>query len=71
MLADLLKVSVATIRRWHRRGLILPVREVHRLPYFDFQEVATARRLSELVSAGVSPAAIERKLNDLSRFVPD
>ncbi|MFM2096806.1 MAG: hypothetical protein RIS70_3930 [Planctomycetota bacterium] len=71
MLADLLKVSVATIRRWHRRGLIIPVREVHRLPYFDFQEVATARRLSELVSAGVSPAAIERKLNDLSRFVPD
>jgi tetratricopeptide (TPR) repeat protein len=71
MLADLLKVSVATIRRWHRRGLIVPVREVHRLPYFDFQEVATARRLAELVAGGASPAAIEKQLAELSRFVPE
>ncbi|MFO0869267.1 MAG: tetratricopeptide repeat protein [Pirellulales bacterium] len=71
MLAHLLKVPVATIRRWHRRGLIVPVREVHRLPYFDFQEVATARRLAELVAAGASPAAIERKLAELARYVPD
>ena len=71
MLADLLRVSVATIRRWHRRGLIVPSREVHRLPYFDFQEVATARRLAELVAAGASPASIERKLAELARYVPD
>lgn len=71
MLADLLNVSVATIRRWHRRGLIVPAREVRRLPYFDFQEVATARRLAQLLGAGVSPAAIEKKLADLSRFVPE
>ena len=71
MLADLLGVSVATIRRWHRRGLIVPAREVRRLPYFDFQEVATARRLAKLLGAGVSPAAIEKKLAELSRFVPE
>jgi tetratricopeptide (TPR) repeat protein len=71
MLADLLGVSLATIRRWHRRGLIVPAREVHRLPYFDFQEVATARRLAELLAAGASPQAIERKLEKLSRYVPD
>lgn len=71
MLADLLKVSVATIRRWHRRGLIVPVREVHRLPYFDFQEVATARHLAQLLAAGASAAAIERKLAELSRYVPE
>ena len=71
MLAQLLNVSVATIRRWHRRGLIVPVREVHRLPYFDFQEVATARRLAQLVAAGASPAVIERKLAELARYVPD
>ncbi|NLF72622.1 MAG: MerR family transcriptional regulator [Candidatus Anammoximicrobium sp.] len=71
MLADLLQVSVATIRRWHRRGLIVPAREVRRLPYFDFQEVATARRLAQLLGAGVSPAAIEKKLAELSRFVPE
>lgn len=71
MLAELLGVPVATIRRWHRRGLIVPSREVHRLPYFDFQEVATAQRLAQLVAAGASPAAIEKKLGELARYVPD
>jgi len=70
MLAELLGVPVAVIRRWHRRGLIVPVREVRRLPYFDFQEVATARRLAELLAAGTSPGAIERKLATLARYVP-
>jgi tetratricopeptide (TPR) repeat protein len=70
MLAELLGVPVAVVRRWHRRGLIQPVREVRRLPYFDFQEVATARRLAELLAAGVSPAAMERKLTELARYVP-
>ncbi len=70
MLADLLGVPVAVIRRWHRRGLIVPAREVRRLAYFDFQEVATARRLAELLSTGISPAALERKLADLARLVP-
>ncbi len=71
MLADLLNVSVRVIRRWHRRGLIIPVRTVHKLPYFDFQEVATARRLAELVAAGASPQAIERKLSELAQIIPD
>jgi len=71
MLADLLGVSIAVVRRWHRRGLIRPVREVRRLPYFDFSEVTTARRLAELLAAGVSPAAIERKLATLAEYLPD
>ena len=71
MLADLLGVSVAVIRRWHRRGLISPVREVRKLPYFDFQQVATARCLAELLAAGVSPQAIEKKLAALGRLLPD
>jgi tetratricopeptide (TPR) repeat protein len=71
MLAELLKVPVSIIRRWHRRKLIVPVREVRRLPYFDFQEVATARQLAALLAAGASPGSIERKLAELSRYVPD
>jgi tetratricopeptide (TPR) repeat protein len=70
MLADLLGVPVSVVRRWHRRGLIVPAREVRRLPYFDFQEVATARRLAELMAAGNSPQQIEKKLEALSRLVP-
>lgn len=71
MLAEMLEVSVAVIRRWHRRGLIIPTREVHRLPYFDFQEVATARHLAEMLSAGASPAQIEKRLAELAKYVPD
>ena len=71
MLAELLQVPVAIVRRWHRRGLIVPSREVRRLPYFDFQEVATARRLAELLAAGMSPQAIEKKLAELGRYVPN
>lgn len=71
MLAELLSVPVSIIRRWHRRKLIIPVREVRRLPYFDFQEVATARQLAAMLAAGASPDAIERKLAALARYVPD
>ncbi|MCA9168444.1 MAG: tetratricopeptide repeat protein, partial [Planctomycetales bacterium] len=71
MLAQLLNVPVAVVRRWHRRGLIVPTREVHRLPYFDFQEVATARRLAELLTAGATPTAIERQLAQLAVLVPE
>jgi tetratricopeptide (TPR) repeat protein len=71
MLAELLGVPTATIRRWHRQGLITPVREVYRLPYFDFQEVITARRLAQLLAAGASPAKIEAKLTQLAHLFPD
>lgn len=71
MLADLLGVSVRVIRRWHRRGLIIPARTMHKLPYFDFQEVATARRLAELVAAGASPQAIEDRLQELAEVLPE
>ena len=70
MLADLLGLPIEIIRRWHRRGLIVPVREVRKLAYFDFQEVATARRLAELLAAGMSPRAIEKKLATLARYLP-
>ncbi len=70
MLAELLNVPVSTIRRWRRRGLIVAVHEVGRLPYFDFQEVATARRLAHLIASGTSAAVIERKLANLARVYP-
>jgi tetratricopeptide (TPR) repeat protein len=71
MLAEMLHVPVAVVRRWQRRQLIRPVREVRRLPYFDFQEAATARRLAELLAAGVSPRAIEKKLAAIKRYWPN
>lgn len=71
MLADLLGISVRVIRRWHRRGLITPVTTLHKLPYFDYAEVATAKRLAGWIAAGASPGAIERRLVDLVHILPN
>ena len=49
----------------------MPVREVHRLPYFDFQEVASARRIARFIADGVSPQAVETKLSRLAELFPD
>ncbi len=70
MLAGFLDVPIAIVRRWRRRGLIQPVYEVRRLEYYDFQEVAAARRLAELLAAGVPPKRIENQLADLRRILP-
>ncbi len=70
MLSQLLGVSVNSIRRWERLGLIRAVRKVHRLPYFDFTEVANARRMSELLLQGVSPEQLQSSLAKISRSLP-
>jgi tetratricopeptide (TPR) repeat protein len=69
MLSKMLNVSVHDIRRWERMGLIKAVSHVHRLPYFDFQEVAGARRLVELVEAGVPVREIQSSLERLQSVV--
>lgn len=67
MLSRLLDVPVRMIRRWARLGLIRPVRRVCRLPYFDYREVASARRLAMLLDQGVSAEILERSLSELSQ----
>ncbi len=70
MLAELLAVPPSAIRRWHRTGALHAARVVQRLPYFDFQEVAVARRLAQLLHAGCSLRVIDRRLAELSRSAP-
>jgi tetratricopeptide (TPR) repeat protein len=70
MLADLLNVPVALIRRWHRRGLLVAAREVQKLAYFDYQEVATAKCLAYLCRAGCSARTIEKKVAEIGRLFP-
>lgn len=71
MLADLLDVSVRVVRRWQRLGLITPVVTLHKLPYFDYAEVASARRLAGWIAAGASPRAIEQRLAELVQVLPN
>lgn len=70
MLGELLGVPTSIVRRWQRRGLIKPAREVRKLPYFDFHEVQTARQLVRLLAGGASPATIEKQLQALGRLLP-
>ncbi len=70
MLAGLIGEPAATIRRWQRLGWLVPTREVRRLSYFNFEEVATARRIKELLDAGMSTAAIAKTLATLTRQLP-
>jgi len=65
MLSTILGISVHVIRGWSRAGLIRPVRMVHRLPYFDFREVSSARRLNELLESGVPRKDLEESLRRL------
>lgn len=70
MVADLVGVPVSTIRSWQRRGLIQPVNNVSKLPYFDFQEVSTAKQLATLVELGITPSAIRKNLRKLAAWLP-
>lgn len=70
-ISQLLKVSVQTVRRWERLGLIQPVRRVHRLPYFDLRQVASAQRLAELLAAGIPAAQVRDSLQKLTPWVGD
>lgn len=70
MLAELLHVTVSDVRRWYQRGLIAPVRVIQRLPYFNLEEVFSARRLSLLLQNGVKHPSIEKKLRALRKLNP-
>jgi tetratricopeptide (TPR) repeat protein len=71
MLAELVRVPVAAIRQWHRRGALNAKRQVRRLAYFDFEEVRVARKLAQLIHAGCSLSTVNRKLETLSRLLAD
>ncbi|WP_010586654.1 tetratricopeptide repeat protein [Schlesneria paludicola] len=71
MLCQLLNIPVHEIRRWERAGLIKSVKKVFRLPYFQFEEVATARRLCELAASGVRVDQIAASLERLHSLLPN
>lgn len=70
-LAEILGVPGARIRTWARAGLIQPVETVHRLAYFDFQQVTSARALYELAGSGVGLPKIRAGLEQLRGWLPD
>ncbi|MEM7305473.1 MAG: tetratricopeptide repeat protein [Planctomycetota bacterium] len=69
-LARILGIEARELRFWVRHGLIQPVREHNRLYFFEFPQVASAKALSELTAAGVTPARIRRSLQRLDGWLP-
>jgi len=64
-LTRVLNVTAARIQNWMRLGLIEPVETIHRLAFFDFRQVANAKRLQELLQEGVSLTRIRQGLEQL------
>ncbi|MHC4860737.1 MAG: tetratricopeptide repeat protein [Planctomycetota bacterium] len=69
-LGRMLGVPGHRIRAWVRKGLLTPVKTVHRLAYFDFPQVAAAKAVADLVESGIAPERIRKSLEDLSRWLP-
>jgi tetratricopeptide (TPR) repeat protein len=69
-LARMLDVPQSELRAWVRHQLIRPVKEVRRLAFFDFRQVAGAKALARLAASGVSPGRIRRSLAQLEGWWP-
>ena len=60
MLAELTGVPLASIRKWHRLGLLTSVRQVGRLLYFGAESVLAANRVKIFEAAGTKPEKLCR-----------
>ncbi len=69
-LAHILDIPIARIRAWLRSNLIHPVKEVRRLCWFDFRQVANVRALERLQESGATPDRIRRSLEQLRTCLP-
>jgi tetratricopeptide (TPR) repeat protein len=65
MMAEMLEVSVRTIRLWHRSGLIQPSTVVMKIPYFDYSVLSTAKTFSLWLRQGLTPQSIVRQVTAL------
>ena len=71
MFAELLEVSPAMVRQWHRRDWLREAEIVQKLPYFALTELLPAKRLAQLAKNGLPNAQIAKKLDALQAMFPD
>ena len=69
-LSRILNVSRDTIRLWVRVGLIEPVETVHRLKFFDFKQVSSAKVLCDLLQDGLPLSKIRESLERVRDWMP-
>ena len=71
MFAELLEVSPAMVRQWHRRGWLRESEVVQKLVYFALTELLPAKRLAQLAKNGLPNAEIAKKLDALQVLFPN
>ena len=69
MLADLLKVSVRTVRRWNRAGLLPAASEIMQIPHFDFASLTTAKQLAGWMRQGVTVSSMQLQIEALRKRI--
>ncbi|MEM7316358.1 MAG: hypothetical protein AAF497_24765 [Planctomycetota bacterium] len=69
MLADLLKVSVRTVRRWNRAGLLPAASEIMQIPHFDFASLTTAKQLAGWMRQGVTVSSMQLQVEALRKRI--
>ena len=67
----IVEVPVSQVRGWVRRGLLRPARLTHRLAWFEFEDILTARNLSRLTASGVPASLIHQSLSQIAQWLPD
>ncbi len=69
-LARTLQVPSARLRQWVRWGLLKPVEVIHRLEFFNFAALSTAKRLWRLTETDFTIAQIRRELGKHQHRLP-
>src|SRR5262249_48851574 len=70
-LSSLLKIPGDRVRRWLTAGLIRAVETVDGVSYFDYQQVVSARTLSDLTHAGVGSDRLRRSIQQMQTWLND
>ncbi|MDR2757713.1 MAG: tetratricopeptide repeat protein [Planctomycetaceae bacterium] len=70
MLAELTGVPISVIRQLQKRQLIIPVRQVHRLAYFDAESILPLKIARNMFDAGLTMNAITDRLHKIKRNLP-
>ncbi len=68
--ARLVPISPSQIRYWVKTGLVLPVKEIKGVPFFDFRGIVAFRALKELEAQGMPPSRIRKSLIRLKQLMP-
>jgi tetratricopeptide (TPR) repeat protein len=70
MLAELTRLPISVIRQLQKQQLIVPTRQIHRLAYFDTENILPLKIVRNMLDAGLSINAAIDRLRKIKRHFP-